>query len=119
MRNLFLTTALIAVLAACSTTPITSAIVAAGVTTVQVDQAKIQAAVVGACGDATTAAAVASPFAFVPQVAGVITFINGGCGTADAVAALVTKAVNDPATIAWAEGLAAQVKAAVASVKFL
>lgn len=124
MRNLFLTTAIVLALAGCSaTTSVTpttvSAGVSAGVATVQVDQAKIASAVTGACGDATAAASLAAPFSAIPQVAGVLTFITAGCGTADAVAALTTKAVNDPSTIAWAEGLAAQVQSAVTAVKAL
>lgn len=110
MRKLCFAAASLFALAGCSITP-------ADVTTAQATQAKIASAVTGACADANAAAALAAPFAAVPQVAGVLTFIEAGCATADAVAALTTKAVNDPSTIAWAEGLAGQVNGAVATVK--
>jgi hypothetical protein len=110
MRKLYFAAASLLALAGCAVTP-------TDVTTAQTTQAKIASAVTGACADANAAAALAAPFAVVPQVAGVLTFITAGCAGAGAVAALTTKAVNDPSTIAWAEGLAGQVNGAVAAVK--
>lgn len=95
-------------------------IIPAGVvTTVQADQAAIQAKIVEGCGIANTAAAGVSmtPLAAIPQVAGVLTFITGSCVGAQAIAALTTKAVNDPSTIAWLTGLPVTLRAAVAQVR--
>lgn len=84
---------------------------------VQVDQTKIEAAIDASCTAANAAAAIAAPFASVPQVAGVLTFVSAGCGTSEAVAALVTKAVNDPGTIAWTQKLVSDVQTAVAQAQ--
>lgn len=81
---------------------------------VSADQAKISTAIETACTDVTSAAALAAPFAAgSPSLASVLTFATASCGSADAVAALATKAVNDPTTVAWAENLAAELKAAL------
>lgn len=111
-------------LAACSTAPpvatATPPIPAPPqVVTVQTDVGKVAAAVESVCGDALGAAQLASPFSLIPQVAGVLTFVNASCGSADAIAALTVKAVNDPSTVAWAEGLATMLKSDVAALKTL
>lgn len=103
-------------LTACSTGAGTPQTTVAGV---QNTQQAIQTAIGTACQDVNAASALAAPFAGVPQVAGVLTFATASCGTADAIAALVTKAVTDPTTIAWAENLASQLKAAVAAISAL
>lgn len=77
---------------------------------VQGGQAKIEAAIVEACGVANAAAALAAPYSAIPAVAGVIIYVQAGCGTAQAVAGLVTKAVNDPSTIAWVMKLSATLR---------
>jgi hypothetical protein len=118
-KRIALIAALFGALVACSATSTTQTNMDASAKTVQVDQSKIAAAVTTACSDATTAAGFAAPFSAVPEVAGVVTFVNAGCGTADAVSALVSKAVNDPSTIAWAEKLAGQVNTAVSAAKKL
>lgn len=83
---------------------------------VQALQTKIQNAINMACADATTAAGFAAPFASDPTVTSILGYVEAGCGTATAVAALVTKAVNDPGTIAWTENLAGQLQTAVAKL---
>ena len=86
-------------------------------TRAQALQAKIEAATVEACGVANQVAAIAAPFSGVPQVAGMLSFVSAGCGTSEAVAALVTKALNDPSTIAWTQHLADQLREAIAKVR--
>ena len=98
MTRPLLALALAATLGACT---------AAQLATFQTDEAKVAAAIQTGCSAANAAAAVAAPFAVVPQVAGVLTFISAGCGTAEAVAALTSKALADPTTIAWLEKLRA------------
>lgn len=83
------------------------------VTDVQADQSKIQTAIDAACVDVNSAMALAAPFDAVPQVAAITTYGAASCGTATAISALVTKAVNDPTTIQWAENLATQIKSAL------
>lgn len=85
--------------------------------TVQTDQAKIEAAIVEGCQAVNAAATVAAPFSAVPQVGAILAFAQAGCGTAGAVAGLITKAVNDPSTIAWVQRLAEQLREAVATVR--
>jgi len=84
---------------------------------VQVEQAKIEAAIREGCAVANMAAAVAAPFAAAPMVAGVLVYVHAGCGTAEAVAALTTKAVHDPGTIAWVTQLAETLNNAVRAVR--
>ena len=83
---------------------------------VEATQAKIESAINRACADANAAAALAAPFAFDPKVAGVMVYVQGSCAAGNAIAALTTKAVNDPATIAWAQNLAGMLKTATAQL---
>ncbi len=110
MRKLILAAALLTSLGACT---------AAQVKQAQLDQATAQAKITAVCADVTGAATLAAPFSAIPQVAALLTYANASCGTATAVSALVTKAMNDPTTVAWAEALAAQIKAAGAAAKGL
>lgn len=87
------------------------------VATVQTDQAKIEAAIVEGCGVVNAAAAAAAPFAAVPQVGAILTFATASCATGSAVAGMVTKAVNDPSTVAWVQRLGDQLREAVAAVR--
>jgi hypothetical protein len=103
MRHL-LASAILFLLAACS---------AEEVAKVQGGQAAVQAAISGACADVNAANALAAPFSIIPQVGAIMDYGTAACGGATAVAALVTKAVNDPTTVAWTQNLAAQIKAAI------
>lgn len=68
----------------------------------------------------TTASGIqASPLALIPEVSGVIPYVTAACGTADAVASMVQKAVDDPNTIAWIENLNADLIADVNAIKSL
>jgi hypothetical protein len=91
--------------------------VATGFDKAQDVQAKIEAAIVEGCGAVNAAAAIAAPFAAVPQVGAILSFAEAGCGTAGAVSALVTKAVNDPSTILWTQRLAGQLHGAAAMAR--
>lgn len=83
------------------------------VASVQSTQTKVASAISTACGDVNSAAALAAPFSAIPQVGAVLDYATASCATADAVSALVTKAINDPNTIAWTENLATTIKAAI------
>jgi len=102
----------LAMLTACST---------AQVQTGTTDVATVASDVQTACTavNATAAAVQASPLAMVPQVASVLPYVTGSCGTAAAVAAMVSKAVTDPTTVAWINGLNADLVAVEAQVKTL
>lgn len=105
MRKFSLTTlGLATVLSACS---------APQVAQVQNGQATVAAAIQTACGDVNAAAALAAPFSAIPQVGAILDYATASCVGANAVAALVTKAINDPTTIAWTENLATQIKAII------
>jgi hypothetical protein len=80
---------------------------------VQTTQTDVQAAVQTACTDVNAAAALAAPFSAIPEVGGALVYATASCATADAVAAMATKAVDDPTTIAWLDNLASEIKAAV------
>jgi hypothetical protein len=84
---------------------------------VQTNQARIEAAIVEGCGAVNAAAAIAAPFAAIPQVGAILGFAQAGCGTAGAVSALVTKALDDPRTILWTQRLAGQIPETVATVR--
>ena len=86
-------------------------------TTAKADQAKIETAIGAGCAGVNAAAAVAAPFSAVPQIAALLGFATASCATAPAVAALVTKAVNDPSTELWVQQLAAQINSEVMRVK--
>jgi hypothetical protein len=88
-------------------------------TNVQGAVSSMASKVEAACVDANTAATDAKPFAAVPAVSDIISFVTAGCSTADAIAALTVKAVDDPTTVAWAESLATDLKNAVAEIKKL
>ena len=90
---------------------------AAVAATVQTDVSSVATMVESACKDVNVAASLAAPFSIVPQIGAVLTFANASCGGADAIAALTVKAVNDPSTVAWAEGLATTINTAVANLK--
>jgi hypothetical protein len=83
------------------------------VASVQANQAKVQAAIQSACADVNSAAALAAPFSAIPQIGAILDYATASCATANAMAALTSKAVNDPATVAWAQNLAAQIRAIV------
>jgi hypothetical protein len=87
------------------------------IATTQADGARIANAVNEACGMANTEAAIASPFAAVPQIAGILVFEQAGCDTAQAVSALIGKALKDPSTVAWVLDLSAKLRAGVAQVR--
>lgn len=76
-------------------------------------QQQVQQGIASACGDVNAAMSLAAPFAAVPQVGAVMLYGAAACGTAQAVSALTTKAMSDPATQAWTQGLAQQIKASV------
>jgi hypothetical protein len=78
-------------------------------TQIQADQAQIQAAIVGACNKVQIAMTLAAPFAAIPQVGAVMDYGKAACFGGEAIAALTTKAVNDPRTIAWVEDLAQKI----------
>lgn len=84
--------------------------------TVQVDQAKIQSGIVAACGDVQAAMAIAAPFAAIPQVGAVMDYGQASCVGAQAIAALTTKALNDPVTVAWTQQLANKIRSAPANL---
>ena len=84
---------------------------------VQDTQAQIATAVHEACGVVNVVAAVAAPYARYPQVADILVYVPDTCGKAEAVNAMVGKALNDPSTIAWVQRLADQIKEAVALVR--
>lgn len=79
----------------------------------------IQTAITTACNDVNAAVTLAAPFSGVPQVGAVLDYAIASCGTAEAIDGLVTKALTDPTTVAWAENLAVDLKTAVAAVKNL
>ena len=86
---------------------------AAQVATANLDLATAQTVVASVCKDVLAANAVAAPLAAVPQVGAIMDYGTAACGTEEAVAALVQKAMADPTTIPWAETLATQIKASV------
>ncbi len=97
-------------LLACACTP-------AQIQTAQTDVTAVQAGLAGACADVAQAEAMANTFgvALVPQAATIEGFIGGSCVAGQATAALVSKAVNDPSTVAWTENLATQLKGTLKS----
>ena len=103
---------LAAALVACSPTQITTA---------ETDVGKIATDVQTACTTVTaTANAISdSPLALIPEVNGVLPYVSGACGTAGAVAGMVEKAVADPTTVAWINGLNTMLQKDVAAVKNL
>jgi hypothetical protein len=90
----------------------------AQVAAVQVDVGKVQVALNSACADVAQAEAMANAFgvAMIPQAATIEGFIGGSCVAGQATAALVAKAINDPATVAWTEGLATALKSTLKKV---
>lgn len=95
-------------LTACGQTP------AQIVATVQRDQASVQADLDKACADVAAAETLANlvpPVAALPQAQTIEGFIAGSCIAGQATAALVTKAVTDPTTVAWTENLATELTA--------
>ena len=119
MRKLFLPLFIFAFLGACSAPGPWPPVSPAQITTVQTDQAAVQAKVDAVCGDASAAASLATPFAAIPMVGDILTFESASCGSAEAVSAMVSKAMADPTTVEWVEGLATELKTAVAAVKSL
>ena len=79
--------------------------------TAESDIAKVSAAVSTACADVNAAAALAAPFGAIPQVGAILTFATASCVGANAVSGMVAKAAADPATVAWLQNLAAQIRA--------
>jgi hypothetical protein len=62
----------------------------------------------------------AAPFSTIPQVGAVMDYGAAACVGSEAIAALVTKAVNDPNTVAWTQGLAKTIAgAAKAPIKLM
>jgi hypothetical protein len=112
LRKLLASVAVAAMLVGCS-----SAQVSTGAT----DVGTVATAVQTACTTVnTTATAIgASPLALIPQVAGVIPYVTAACGTAEAVAAMVSKAVSDPTTVAWITNLNTELQADITAVKSL
>lgn len=84
---------------------------------VQANVAKAASDVNQVCGVVNTAAGVASVFSAYPPVAALEAFATVSCGSAEAVAALVQKAVNDPSTVAWAQDLATKLRAGAVEAK--
>ena len=123
MRKLFLPLFIFAFLGACSAPgpwpPVSPPVSPAQITTVQTDQAAVQAKIDAVCGDASAAASLATPFAAIPAVGDILTFESASCGSAEAVSAMVSKALADPTTVEWVEGLATELKTAMAAVKSL
>jgi len=107
-RRLLITVSATVLLASCSATQLA---------TVQNDSTVISSAISAACTDVTAASNLAAPFVAVPAIAVVLSYATASCSGATAIAALVTKAVNDPTTVAWAENLAVELKALVAQIK--
>lgn len=115
---MFVPFALMLGLAACGDMPaVTNGQGPIPVGTVQADVAKAASNVNQVCGVVNTAAGVASVFSAYPPVAALEAFAAGSCGSAEAVTALVQKAVNDPATIAWAQDLATKLQTGAVEAK--
>jgi hypothetical protein len=111
MRSMIAVLCLLFALTACNSTQ---------VPVVQSDVTKAATAIAAACQDANTAASAAAPFApLTPVIPAITLYVQAGCGTADAIAALVAKTVDDPTTVAWAENLATELNSAIAAVKKL
>jgi hypothetical protein len=86
--KLFAVLALAGALCACS---------AAQVSTAQTDVASVTAALNSACADVTS----------VPVLASVQVYVTAACVGGEATAAIVSKALSDPTTVAWVESLKA------------
>jgi hypothetical protein len=87
---------------------------------VQTNQAQIQADIVSACGQVQSAMSLAAPLSAIPQVGAVMDYGAASCIGSEAIAALVTKAVNDPNTIVWTQNLAKTISgAAKAPIKLM
>lgn len=97
--------------------PAAPVIPTADITSAQTTVASATAKINAVCGPVSAATSLAAPFSAVPAVGALISFGSASCGSAEAIAALVGKAVNDPTTIAWAENLAGQITTAVSAAK--
>ena len=73
---------------------------------IQANQAQIQSDIVSACSVVNNAMTLAAPFAAIPQVGALLLYGKAACFGTEAVAALVTKALADPNTVAWTQNLA-------------
>ena len=101
------------VLAAAALAAILSACSAPQVAQVQTDVAKVTTALNTACADVQAAEGVVGIAGALPAINNLEAYANSACTVAGATSEIVTKAVNDPTTIAWVQNLATQIKAAI------